>query len=160
MTEIDRIVDQLRRGHERSTWHGPSVQQGFEGVSAAAAAAHPIPGAHSIWELALHIMAWRGEVTRRLEGGEPATPPEGDWPPVGETSEAAWADVCRRLDQSHRRLADAVARFVEARLDDPVGRKPPDPALGTVGSYYVMLHGIAQHDAYHMGQVAILRKAI
>ena len=108
----------------------------------------------------LHLAAWRGEVVRRLERGEPGMPPEGDWPPVGDTSDAAWTEARRRLDESHRQLAAAVARFSEERLDDPVGRKPPDPALGTVGSYYVMLHGIAQHDAYHMGQVAILRKVV
>ena len=160
MSEIDRIVDQLRRGHERGAWHGPSVQEGLDSVTASAAAAHSIPGAHSIWELVLHLAAWRGEVVRRLERGEPGMPPEGDWPPVGDTSDAAWTEARRRLDESHRQLAAAVARFSEERLDDPVGRKPPDPALGTVGSYYVMLHGIAQHDAYHMGQVAILRKVV
>lgn len=166
MSEIDRIVDQLRRGHAgfeygaRGAWHGPSVQEGLDGVTASAAAAHSIPGAHSMWELVLHLAAWRGEVVRRLEGGEPGMPPEGDWPPVGDTSDAAWTEARRRLDESHRQLAAAVARFSEERLDDPVGRKPPDPALGTVGSYYVMLHGIAQHDAYHMGQVAILRKVV
>jgi uncharacterized damage-inducible protein DinB len=160
MTEIDRLVDQLRRAHERGAWHGPSVQEGLDRLTAAAAAAHPIPGAHSVWELVLHIAAWRGEVVRRLEGGEPGMPPDGDWPPVGDIGEAAWAEARRRLDDSHRRLAEAVARFGETRLDDPVGHKPPDPALGTVGSYYVMLHGIAQHDAYHMGQVAILRKVV
>jgi len=160
MNETERIGDELRRGHERGAWHGPSVQEVLEGVTASTAAAHSIPGAHSIWELVLHITAWRGEVVRRLEGGEPGQPPEGDWPPVGDTSEAAWGDARRRLEDSYRRLAAAVARFAESRLDQAVGRKPPDPALGTVGSFYVMLHGIAQHDAYHMGQVAILRKAV
>ncbi len=160
MSEIERIVDEFRRGHEQGAWHGPSVREGLAGVSASAAASHPIPGAHSIWELVLHITGWRGEVIRRLEGSEPGTPPEGDWPPVGDTSEAAWADALRRLDDSYRRLAGAVLSFAERRLDDKVGREPPDPSLGTVGSYYVMLHGIAQHDAYHMGQVAILRKLI
>jgi hypothetical protein len=26
-------------------------------------------------------------------------------------------------------------------------------------SYYVLLHGIAQHDAYHGGQIALLKRA-
>lgn len=160
MTEIERIGDELRRAQDRGAWHGPSVTEGLQGVSAAAAASHPIPGAHSIWELVLHLAAWRGEVMRRLEGGEPGMPPEGDWPPVGETTEVAWAEARRRLEESHRRLGEAVARFAEEQLDRPVGNKPPDPALGNVGTYYVMLHGIVQHDAYHMGQVAILRKFV
>ena len=150
----------MRRAHEHAAWHGPSVTEVLADVSAAQAAGHPIPGAHSIWELVLHITGWRGEVVRRLEGAEPGTPPEGDWPRVQDTSEAAWADARRRLDDSYHQLAGAVLSFAERNLDDQVGRQPPDPALGTVGSYYVMLHGIAQHDAYHMGQVAILRKLL
>ena len=158
MTETERIVDELRRAQDQGAWHGPSVREGLEGVTAAAAASHPVPGAHSIWELVLHLTAWRGEVVRRLDGAEPGLPPEGDWPPVGDASEAAWAEARRRLEDSHRWLAEAVARFAEEKLDHQVGRKPPDPALGNVASYYVMLHGVAQHDAYHMGQVGILRK--
>jgi len=160
MTETERIVDELRRAQDRGAWHGPSAREGLEGITAAAAASHPIPGAHSIWELVLHLTAWRGEVMRRLQGAEPGLPPEGDWPPVGDTSDAAWADACRRLEDSHRQLGEAVARFAEEKLDQPVGRKPPDPALGNVGTYYVMLHGVAQHDAYHMGQVGILKKVV
>jgi hypothetical protein len=46
----------------------------------------------------------------------------------------------------------------EGGLDEPVGR-PRDRALGTGDSYYVMLHGVAQHDAYHLGQVSLLKRA-
>jgi|SRR5215470_4506974 len=158
MNEIERLTDELRRAHEAGAWHGPSVRENLEGVTAAVAAGHPIPGGHSIWELVLHITAWRGEVARRLEGGDPSVPAEGDWPVVTDTSDAAWAEARRQLDLSHRRLVETVTRFAEGTLDEPVGRKPPDRSLGTVGSYYVMLHGIAQHDAYHSGQVGVLRK--
>jgi len=142
MTETERIVDELRRAHDRGAWHGPSAREGLEGITAPAAASHPIPGAHSIWELVLHLTAWRGEVMRRLQGTEPGLPPEGDWPPVGDTSEAGWAEARRRLEDSHRQLAAAVARFADDQLDQPVGRKPPEPALG------------------NMGQVAILKKVV
>ncbi len=27
-------------------------------------------------------------------------------------------------------------------------------------SFYIMLHGLAQHDAYHAGQIAMLKKAV
>ena len=159
MTEIQRIRNELALAHDGAPWHGPSARQVLSGVTAAQAAARPIPGAHSIWELVLHIIAWRGEVARRLKGGEPALPAEGDWPGVAASSEGAWADALRRLEESHRCLAAAVSGFPEARLDQPVGLEP-DPALGTVGSFYVMLHGISQHDAYHSGQISLLKKAL
>jgi len=158
MSEIDRIADELRRAHQAEPWHGPSARQVLTGVTAATAAARPIRGAHNIWELVLHLIAWRGEVARRVEGGDPAEPAEGDWPPVTETTDAAWTRTLSRLDESHERLVAALRRMREGGLDEPVGR-PPDRALGTGDSYYVMLHGVAQHDAYHLGQVSLLKRA-
>lgn len=158
MSEIDRIADELERAHQGEPWHGPAARQILDGVTAATAAARPIPGAHSIWELVLHLIAWRGEVARRVGGGEPAEPAEGDWPPVTETTEAAWTRTLARLEESHGRLEAALRRLPEARLDELVGR-PRDPALGTGVTYYVTLHGVAQHDAYHLGQVSLLKRA-
>ena len=57
-TEVDRIRDQFRRAFEGEAWHGPSVLALLDGVTAQQAAAHPIPGAHSIWELTMHIEAY------------------------------------------------------------------------------------------------------
>jgi uncharacterized damage-inducible protein DinB len=159
MSEIDRIAEELGRDQQGDPWHGPSARQVLGGVSASAAAARPIAGGHSIWELVLHIIAWRGEVARRVEGGEPAEPAEGDWPAVAETTEAAWARTLARLEDSHRALLAALRELPEARLHEPVGRQR-DPALGTGVTYYVTLHGVAQHDAYHLGQVSLLKRTL
>ena len=35
-----------------------------------------------------------------------------------------------------------------------------DPALGVGVTYYELLHGVVQHDVYHAGQIAILKKGI
>ena len=159
MTEIDRIAGELYRDQHLDPWHGPSARQIFDGVTASTAAARPIPGAHSIWELALHLIAWRGEVARRLQGAEPADPAEGDWPPVTDTSEAAWTRTLERLSESYDRLAAALRRLPENRLDEAVGRNHhADP--GSAVTYYVTLHGVVQHDAYHLGQVSLLKRAL
>jgi uncharacterized damage-inducible protein DinB len=157
MSEIERIADELRRDQQADPWHGPSARQVLDGVTAVAAAARPIPGAHSIWELALHIIAWRGEVARRVEGGEPAEPAEGDWPAVTDTSDAAWAATRARVEASYDRLVAALRRLPEGRLDEPVSRTR-DPGSGV--TYYVTLHGVSQHDAYHLGQVSLLKRAL
>lgn len=54
-TDLQRLEEQLERALEGEAWHGPSVLEILEGVTAAQAAAHPIAGAHSIWELVLHL---------------------------------------------------------------------------------------------------------
>jgi uncharacterized damage-inducible protein DinB len=155
MNETKRIVDELAREHDGDPWHGPSLTQILQDVSPAQACARPIPGAHSIWELVLHVTAWKNEVRRRLGGAAAALPEEGDWPDVGEPSAQRWTEARARLQRAHESLLDAVRMFPEAKLDAP-SNDGRDPDAGGGVSYYVLLHGLAQHDAYHAGQIRIL----
>ena len=63
------------------------------------------------------------------------------------------------MGEAHITLAAAVARFPEARWRDKVGGERDAP-LGTGVSYAAMLAGLLQHDAYHGGQVGLLRKTL
>ena len=83
MSEVKRINDQLRRAFDGEAWHGPSVLELLKDVSAVQAAAHPIEGAHSIWELALHIAAWENVARKRIVEGVPFEPKRGRKLPTG-----------------------------------------------------------------------------
>lgn len=155
-TEVERIRDQFRRAFDGDAWHGPSVLQLLNNVSAAQAAAHPIPGAHSIWELTLHIAAWEGACKRRLAGDPAQLSDAEDWQPVSDTSEAAWVRTKQTVIENHRELLDAIARLDEGRLNEPIVKDPNTP----FASVYVTLHGVVQHDLYHAGQIAMLKKAL
>jgi uncharacterized damage-inducible protein DinB len=158
MTEIERIVDELQREHSGEPWHGSPLRQILKGVNAAHAAAQPIAGGHSIWELVLHITAWKNEVRRRLSGAAASDPDEGDWPPVGETSDARWRQALAALERAHTELVAAIRQVPEAQLSKATN--DPRAPGGTGVSYYVLLHGIVQHDAYHSGQIAMLKKGL
>jgi uncharacterized damage-inducible protein DinB len=153
------LAEQVRLAHDGEAWHGPALAENLEGVSAVEAAARPIPGAHSIWEIVLHATGWAREVTRRLGGGAPAAPAEGDWPQVGAVSEESWRQACAGLKAAHDALAQAVRDFPVSRWSDRVGQEP-NPPLGTGVSYAAMVMGLAQHSGYHGGQIAMLRRAL
>ena len=68
MSEATRIADQLSRAFAGEAWHGDSLFEILEGVTAAQASARPIKNAHTIWELVLHIAAWDDAVLRRFGG--------------------------------------------------------------------------------------------
>jgi uncharacterized damage-inducible protein DinB len=159
MIDSAYLSDLLRKGHADEPWHGPSVLDTLRGVSAAQAAAHPVAGAHSIWEIVLHLAAWQGEVTRRLEGNAPAMPEGGDWPEVREVSEGAWQGACDRLDATQTRLRETLERLSDADLER-TGGSFSDRALGTGVLHRTMVIGVLQHAAYHSGQVVLLRKAL
>ncbi len=153
MSETTRIADELRRAFHGDAWHGDSLLEILDGVTAAQAAARPIPHAHTIWELVLHIAAWDGTVRQRLSGEALELPDEQNFPPVKDTGEAAWLKAVDRVRQVHDELVHAVSEFPDARLGDRVPGKQ-----GAHYTYYYMLHGVAQHEAYHAGQIALLKK--
>ena len=76
---------------------------------------------------------------------------DADWPPVTDAAETTWKEAKAALQQSYETLHAHILNFPEDRLDEPV----PD----TTYSFYVMLHGVVQHDLYHAGQIALLKKA-
>jgi uncharacterized damage-inducible protein DinB len=157
MSEVERIRDQFRRAFDGEAWHGPSVMALLKGVTADQAAAHPIPGAHSIWELTLHIRAWEGACLRRLNGDPAQLPDNEDWEPVNDLSEASWEKTKQNLRDTHEQLLQAISAVDDARLDQPIVDHPPEIPFSSV---YVTLHGGVQHDLYHAGQIAILKKAL
>ena len=152
-TEADRLDDQLRRTLEGEAWHGPSVLQLLAGLSPAQAAAHPIAGAHSIWELVLHIASDYGLVLRRLAGdGRKLTAVE-DWPPCPAATEENWQRTVRELKRLDGELRQAVRDFPAERLDDRLVPEVPYTA-------YTQFIGVTQHNAYHAGQIALLKRAL
>jgi uncharacterized damage-inducible protein DinB len=123
------------------------------------ASARPFPATHSIWELVLHITAWKGEVRRRLSGAPAAEPAEGDWPAAGDASPERWRAALDRLETVHRDLVSAIRALPEQQLFAPT-KDPRNRETGAGVPHYVLLHGIVQHDVYHAGQIALLKKAM
>jgi uncharacterized damage-inducible protein DinB len=152
MGEIQRIEEQARRAFEGGAWHGPAVLELLAGVTAAQAAARPLAAAHSIWEVTLHIATWKSIVARRVKGEvvkDVAT--EVDWPPVTAIGEAEWLETLNRLRTAHQDLRATLRSLDEAQLDE---RPYPEAS-----PRHVQLHGAIQHDLYHAGQIALLKKA-
>jgi uncharacterized damage-inducible protein DinB len=107
--------------------------------------------AHSIWEIVLHIAVWEEVVRRRLAGEIVELSDAEDWPSVNDTSAPAWEKTVEALEHGNRQLREAILNLSDARLDDLVpGKNQP---------IYFMLHGVIQHDLYHAGQIAVLKKA-
>jgi hypothetical protein len=150
MSEINRIADQLKRSLEGEAWHGPALGELLVGVNAKQAAAKQLAGAHSIWEIVLHIISSEEVVCDRLEGSLTVLSPDEDWPRVGETRDEAWTRTVEMLSNVHEKLQRLVLKVSESSLDQPV--------VKGASSTYVTLHGIVQHNIYHSGQIALLKK--
>jgi uncharacterized damage-inducible protein DinB len=153
MSESVRLSDQIRRAFEGHAWHGDSLLTLLADVNAKKAAAHPIKNAHSIWELVLHVAAWDGAVLRRTGGAAVHLSDKQNFPPVLDTSEAAWQKAVQHLKQTHNDLVKAVAAFPDSRLQEQVPGKK-----AKFHNFFYMFSGIVQHELYHAGQIALLKK--
>lgn len=159
MSESTILADQVARVHAGDPWYGDPITKVLDDVTARDAAAHPIRGAHSIWELVLHLTTWVKEVDRRLASGVWREPEDGDWPAVPDPSEANWRQSLERLDSAHAALEATVKQLSVKQLAGQVGTER-NRALGTGVTLRETIHGILQHDAYHLGQISLLKKAL
>jgi hypothetical protein len=153
-SESLRIADQLRRAFGGDAWHGSPLSDLVAGIAAEQACARPLPSAHSIWELILHIDVY---VRVAFEATQGVAMPKlystaKDWPAVRDDSEAAWLTAKDRLFENAERLAQAVEGFDDAKLQNTVPGRQYD--------FYYLFHGIVQHSLYHGGQIAMLKKAV
>jgi uncharacterized damage-inducible protein DinB len=153
MNELTRIEEQVRRAFEGESWHGPAVLETLVGVSADAATARPIADAHSIWEVVLHIAATYRLVLQRTEGRSVNLSAEEDWPRLSAPAgDEAWREAVEELCRLNREVRRAIIRFDAHRLDQML-------APGH-SSAYMHFAGLPQHDAYHAGQIMLLRKTL
>lgn len=154
----EAVLAQLAATHDGAPWYGTSRVAMLEGVRAAEARTVPPGGGPSIWALVLHMTSWTREVARRLRGEPADAPPDGDWPPLPTRRGAReWTAALRRLDEAHRQVVRAVHEVPAARWNDPVAWADGGPGETTLGETLV---GLAQHDAYHVGQVALVLRAL
>jgi len=152
-TVAKRLANHIARTVRGPMWHGPALGDVLRDVSAEQAAARPIAGGHTIWELVLHTAVWAEVARARLHGerlGDPTT--AEDWPPVESTDGDAWTAAVDRLRHSYRQLAMEVQDLDDAALDAQIGE------LGYTASN--LLHGVIEHGTYHGGQIALLKRGL
>jgi hypothetical protein len=152
------LAENIQPRPRRGGWHGgPTPHGALRGVRAEQAAWVPAPGRKSVWALALHIAYWKYAVRRRLEG-RAARPDErfprspANWPVIpNPADDRAWAADIALLKREHERLVAVVRAIPPERY----GERVPGGKRWTFGELIV---GIAQHDAYHAGQIQMLKR--
>ena len=155
-TEYNRIAFQLASTISGEAWYGDSLRQILTDVSAIQALAHPIPNAHSIWELLCHVEAWVKFAVGAVAGvpipAWPAMPPELDWPTITDTDDIAWNAAVDSFFSQHLKLIETIRAFSDERLDAIVP--------GRTYTFYRLFQSTTQHAVYHAGQIALLKKML
>lgn len=152
LSEAERIGEQLKRSVRGMAWHGPSLLEILQDVTADEALARPVAGTHTIAELVLHVTAWLQAVERGLDTGTTQLTATEDWPAVQQPFN--WAGAVDALRDASKQLGARISRLPDDAFERTV--RGSDQEYST----YVLLHGVVQHNLYHAGQLMLLKKAL
>jgi hypothetical protein len=103
------------------------------------------------------MTAWTEEILSRFNGNKPAEPQVGDWPIPEIYTGEYWNKVNQNLFEATNKLISAVQKLPKERLDKIIGEER-NISLGTGFSFEGLILGLVQHNAYHLGQVSLLKK--
>jgi uncharacterized damage-inducible protein DinB len=158
MTRTEKLSNELHNSIFGDPWYGASAAYILKEISVEQAFRKPISSAHNIIELTLHMTAWAEEILSRFNGNKPSEPQIGNWPVPKNYTEEYWNTVKRNLYDATNKLIFVVQKFPEKKLENIVGGERNIP-LGTGFSFEGLILGLVQHNAYHLGQISLLKKS-
>lgn len=144
------VVELMNGGHAHL-----DAKSALRGVSARARNARPAPHLHTIWEELEHLRIAQEDILRYTLDPRWKSPkwPAGYWPKKGEKADAkAWSASVRRF------LADLDELVAIAK--DPSRDLTTEIPNGEGRTYLRQLLLAADHNAYHLGQIVLLRKLL
>lgn len=144
---IEKLFEDLFDG---DPWLDITILGTLKTVSAEQAAKKLPPIPNSIWEIVNHVIDWRLNVLQRVQGSVLISPDNNYIEPVKDTSQSAWKETLQRLADSQL----SWITFLKEMNTETFSSIYPTNKM----TYYEHIHGILQHDAYHLGQIVLLAK--
>ena len=144
ISDVQKIRKLVERSFDQQPWYGPSVMDTLKDITPQKAT-NRLPESHSIVELVCHMTSWRNFVTDQLLGKPREVSEDENFPKPG-----SWDEALTGLRKSQVDLLNALDSFPENRLNEKVPLREY--------RFHFMLNGIVQHDIYHIGQIALLKK--
>ncbi|HOY04799.1 MAG TPA: DinB family protein [Saprospiraceae bacterium] len=151
MTDQQRLSALFQNLYNGHPWIDVTLSGVLENIPAEKALQR-VGSCNTIWEIVNHLIRWRENVLQRVQGSVLKTPANNYIVPVTDTSGIAWESTLRELTESQSAWMDFLKNLDLSQLDNAY------PVNGL--TYYEHIHGILQHDAYHLGQIVLLAKLL
>jgi uncharacterized damage-inducible protein DinB len=152
MRESMRIAQLFEDIYDGDPWMDVNFLSNLKRIDTSQASLRIYPDWNTIWEILNHLISWREVVLARLQGKSIPSPEHNYFLPVTDTSPKNWKETLSRLEQSQ----EAWISFLRVFNEEDFEKNYP----GTRYNYYELIHGILQHDAYHLGQIVIMIKRV
>jgi uncharacterized damage-inducible protein DinB len=77
---------------------------------------------------------------------------ENDWRELDHSNKTLWQQGLQQFKKLHNELIETIQRQKDELLPQQVGGRKYD--------FRKLLYGIVQHDIYHLGQIAYIKKML
>lgn len=150
--EIQLIIHQLRDAYEGDPWFGRPVKQILEEIDESIAFEKPY-GQHSILDLLWHMITWREFTVDRIQHSPQMQLDyfeKNDWRQLDPSDKTLWQQGLERLQETQDQLLKLLESCSDDLLDQPVRERDYN--------FRTLFFGLVQHDIYHLGQIAYVKK--
>jgi uncharacterized damage-inducible protein DinB len=152
--EILLIAEQIKDSYEGEPWFGRSIKEILSEIDQSIVFERPA-NQHSILELLWHMITWKEFTISRLrnENDKSLQSFENmDWRPLDHSDKTLWRQGLHRFAELHNELVEVMQQQKDELLSKKINEKNYD--------FRKLLNGVVQHDIYHLGQIAYLKKLL
>jgi len=148
--EVRRISGMMSNVFDGAAWHGPSILGVLNKISPEQAYKSNVH-IRSVCELVRHMISWKIFAVERLKGhNDFEITKKENWKENSKENPMIWNEIVNDLKKSHNQLIDTLEHINDEKLSEEVEGKAYD--------FYTLLHGVMQHDLYHLGEIVLLSK--
>lgn len=152
MKENKRLISLFEKLYNGSPWIDINLMSVLEHITADKASVRIDPNCNTIWEITNHLICWRLNVLKRVQGNIMETPDNNYFESITDTSPQAWESTLAKFEDSQKLWLEFLKGIKFDRLEEHYPKNKM--------TYYEHIHGILQHDAYHLGQIVLMMKMI
>jgi uncharacterized damage-inducible protein DinB len=152
MTTRDRLISLFDKLYQGSPWIDVNIKETLKDITAVQASKRVLKDCNTIWEITNHLVQWRLNVLQRVQGKIMTTPAHNYIQRITENSDEAWAATLDQFSDTQ----EEWNRFLLALKEEDLEKVYPVNEM----TYYEHIQGIIQHDAYHLGQIVLLKKLL
>ena len=152
--ELELYVSQLNENFSGEPWFGRSIQSITGEIDEKLVSQKP-GGQHSILELLYHMINWRLFTINQFEKNQSLSAKhyeENDWQVLDHNDNSLWKKGLQMLEETQQTLVKLLKQMTDEKLSDPVAERNYN--------YRSLINGIIQHDIYHLGQIAYIKKML
>lgn len=153
-SEAKRIAKLFFNQYNGMPWTEIRLKDILNGIDANKAAQKLVANANSIWQLVQHVLGWRENVLKKMQGDNFQSPDDNYLSVPSDTGANAWNNLLKELEENETQWEFFLETLKEEKLNAPYL-----PSKGKFSNYEV-LHGLLHHEAYHLGQILILKKIL